>query len=106
MSSCLDCFAELVIWAGTLGRARSLAMTAQSACELVHRFGELDVKLGHAAGIMGRQRDIDGFVDIETFGMMVELLRHQGDPRHEAESLAEIRKHEFLADRVATADFA
>jgi hypothetical protein len=38
--------------------------------------------------------------------MMVELLRYQGDPRHEAESFVEIRKHEFLADCIATADFA
>src|SRR5580704_17624743 len=76
----------------------------QSAGELIHGLGELDVELGQAAGIVGRQRDSDIFVDVEPFGTVIELFRHQRGTRHEAEGLIEIGKDEFLGDGVATAD--
>src|ERR1700756_2193483 len=71
------------------------------AGETVHRLGELDVALGHAAGIMGRQRHLDVLVDVEPFGVMVELLGDERDPCHEAERGVEIGKHELLADGIA-----
>src|ERR1700676_5181628 len=74
--------------------------------QLVHGRGELDVKLGQAAGIMGRQRHLDGLVDIEPFRMMVELFGDERGARHEAESLIEIGKDEFLGDGVAPSDLA
>ena len=73
---------------------------------LVHGGGERDIALGQAAGIVGRQHDLDGLVDIEPFGMVIELFRHQRGPRHEAEGLVEIRKDEFFADGVAVLGFA
>src|SRR5580698_1487191 len=75
-----------------------------STGELVHGLGELDVELGEAAGVMGRQRHFDIFVDVEPLGVMVELFRHQRGAGHEAEGLIEIGKDEFLGDGVATAD--
>jgi hypothetical protein len=53
------------------GRGRKADAAAPSACEPVHRFRERDIKLGQAAGIVGRQRNLDGFVDVEP-------LNHSG----------------------------
>src|SRR3984885_3558283 len=77
-----------------------------SARELVHCLGKLHVKLGQAAGIMGRERDLYILVDVEPFRMMVELFCDQRSAGHEPESLIEIGKNEFLADRIAALDFA
>ena len=75
-----------------------------SAGELVHGFGELDVELGQAAGIVGRKRHLYIFVDVEPFGMMIELFRHQRGAGHEAEGLIEIGKDELFGDGVAAVD--
>src|SRR5260370_24490374 len=75
-----------------------------SAGQLIHGLGELDVELGEAAGIVGRQRHFDIFVDVEPFGMVIELFRHQRGTRHKAEGLIEIGKDEFFGDGVATVD--
>ena len=43
---------------------------------------------------MGGERDLDGLVDIEPFGVMVHLLRKEGASGHEAEGLVEILERE------------
>ena len=53
---------------------------------------------------MGRQQHLDLGIDVEPFGVVVELFRHQRGAGHEAEGLIEIGKDEFLGDGVATAD--
>src|SRR5215469_8869293 len=55
---------------------------------------------------MGGERDLHILVDIEPFGMMVELLGDERGPRHEAEGRVEIAEDEFLGDRVTTHDLA
>ena len=74
--------------------------------ELVHGLGELDVAVGQSAGIVGRQCDLDGFVNIEPFGVVIELFRHQRGARHETEGRIEIGKNEFFGDGVAILDLA
>ena len=44
------------------------------------------------------------FVDVEPFGMMIELFRHQRGAGHEAEGLIEIGKDELFGDGVAAVD--
>src|SRR5580698_4363992 len=75
-----------------------------SAGKLIHGLRELDVELGEADGIMGRERHFDIFVDVEPFGMVVELFRHQRGAGHEAEGFIEIGKDELLGDGVAPVD--
>src|SRR6516165_8385193 len=72
-----------------------------SVGELVHRVGEPDIEIGQPARVVGRKRDIDLVVDVEPFGMVIELFGHEGGPRHEAERLIEILELEPLRDRVA-----
>ena len=50
------------------------------------------------------KRHFDIFVDVEPFGMVIELFRHQRGTRHEAEGLIEIGKDELFGDGVATVD--
>src|SRR6478672_12721181 len=52
---------------------------------------------------MRGQRDLDLVVDVEPFGIVVALFGDQRDPRHEGESLREIREFELALDRVAVA---
>ena len=63
-------------------------------CVLLHEFG-------HPAGVVRRQRHLDGLVDVEPLRMMIHFLGHQRRPRHEAEGLVEILEREFLGNRVA-----
>src|SRR5204863_5231378 len=88
----------------TLGRDDSNRISL--AGEAVHRLGELDVEVGEAAGIVGRQRHLDGLVDIEPFGMVVELFGDQRGARHEAEGFVEVPEYEFLGDGVAALELA
>src|SRR5262249_52293933 len=81
---------------------RFLAMPGQS----IHGLGELDVAIGHAAGIVGRKRHFDLVVDVEPFRMMVEFLRDQRRARHEAEGLVEVLEREFPADGVTALHLA
>ena len=67
----------------------------------IHRGGQVDILLRHAAGIMGRQRHIDLVVDIEPFGMVIHLRRQQRRARHEGEGGVEIHELEFAGDRLA-----
>src|ERR1700674_529906 len=83
-----------------------MAAARLRASDAVHRLRELDVELGHAAGIVSRERHLDGLVDVEPFGMVVELLGHQGGAGHEAERRVEVREHEFPGDGVAPARLA
>src|SRR5262245_64074174 len=46
----------------------------------VHGFGESDVALGDAAGIMGRERHLDLVVDVEPFRVMIELSARRAAP--------------------------
>src|SRR5450432_508964 len=72
----------------------------------IHRFRQLDVELGHAAGVVGGKRHLDLLVDIEPFRMVIELLGHQRGPRHEPEGLVEIPEYELLGDGIAVLDLA
>src|SRR6516165_3164621 len=72
----------------------------------IHGLGELDVAIGHAAGIVSRKRHFDLVVDVEPFWMMVEFLRDQRRARHEAEGLVEVAEREFPADGVAALHLA
>src|ERR1700722_4013499 len=74
--------------------------------DLVHRLREFHVELGHAAGVMGRERHFDGLVDVEPFGVMIEFLGDQRGASHKAERGVEIREHEFPGDRVASLSVA
>src|SRR5207302_3948125 len=74
--------------------------------QLVHLGGELDVELGHAAGIVGGQRHFDVLVDIEPLGMVIHLFSNQGRPRHEAEGLVEILENELPCDGVPARNLA
>lgn len=66
---------------------------------------ELDVAIGDAFDIMRGEDDLDAVVDVEPFGMMVHLLRGQGDLVHEAPGFAEIAEMKGFPDRVAILDF-
>src|SRR5215467_10615207 len=77
-----------------------LARTASSGGlgrfgQTIHGLGELDVTLGHAAGIMRRERNLDLVVDVEPLRMMIELLRGQRRAGHEAEDFVESLKVNF-----------
>src|SRR5215472_344796 len=72
----------------------------------IHGLGELDVAIGHAAGIVSRKRHFDLVVDVEPFWMMVEFLRDQRRARHEAEGLVEVLEREFPADGVTALHLA
>src|SRR5262245_7751974 len=72
----------------------------------VHGFGESDVALGDAAGIMGRERHLDLVVDVEPFRVMIELLCEKRGASHEAERRVEIFEGESPADGVATLHLA
>src|SRR5262245_431304 len=74
--------------------------------QAIHGLGQLDVAIGHAAGIVGRQRHLDPVVDVEPFRMMVEFLRDQRRARHEAEGFAEVGEREIPADGVAALHLA
>ena len=76
------------------------------ARNLIHRLGELDVALGQAAGVVGRQGDVNGLIDVEPFGMVIEFFRNQRRTGHEAEGLVEIGKNEFPGDGVAPRSLA
>src|SRR5712675_32902 len=53
--------------------------------ELVHLGGELDVELGHTAGVVGGQRHLNVLVNVEPLGMVIHLFGDQGRAGHEAE---------------------
>src|SRR5262245_43526233 len=72
----------------------------------VHGFGEGDVTLGDAAGIMGRERHLDLIVDVEPFRVMIELFREEPGAGHEAARRRDILDGESPADRVATLHLA
>src|SRR3954463_14432013 len=73
----------------------------RSACrQLVHRGGELDVELGHTAGVVGRQRDLDVFVDIKPLRVVIHFFGDQSRPGHETEGLVKIREYELPGDGV------
>src|SRR5262249_21581594 len=74
--------------------------------QAIHRLRQADVALGDAAGVVGGQRDLDLVVDVEPCGVMVELFRHQGGARHEAEDRIEVLEGERAADGVAALDLA
>src|SRR5215472_1038176 len=57
--------------------------------------------LSIASGIVRGQRHLDRLVDVEPFGVMVQLLGDKRGARHEAEGLVEIREYEGLGDGVA-----
>jgi hypothetical protein len=42
----------------------------------IHRLSELNVELGHPAGVLGGQRDFHRPVDVEPFRMVIHFLRH------------------------------
>ena len=67
----------------------------------IHRGGQLDILLRHAAGVMGGERHFHLVVDIEPFGMMVHFRRLQRHPRHEGEGGVEIHELEFAGDGFA-----
>ena len=91
-------------WNRTLKWSR---ITSQgSPGELVHLGGELDVELGHAAGVVGGQRHLDVLVDIEPLGMVIHLFGDQRRPGHEAEGLVEVLEHELPGDGVAARHLA
>ena len=46
-------------------------------------FGEGDVLRRDAAFAVGRKQDIDPVPDVRPIGVMVELLGHERDPRHD-----------------------
>src|SRR5262249_29370283 len=61
------------------------SMHSKLPCDAVHRFRQLDVEAGEAAGVVGCQHHLDGLVDVAPFRVMVLLLGDQRDARHEAE---------------------
>src|SRR6185312_3695311 len=96
----------LFLWSGKPGlrllRARRIdgpALQRRRVDELRH----FHVELGHAAGVVSGQQDVDLAVDIAPLRMVVELLGLHGDPAHEAEGAAEIAEHHLAADGVALA---
>ena len=62
------------------GQSRFLQACKRQPAKFIHRFGELDVQSGHAAGVVGRQRHLDRLVDVEPFRMVVHLFRHLRRP--------------------------
>src|SRR3546814_17854425 len=60
-----------------------------SAGELVDPLGQRDSEVGETVAIVRRQGNVDAVVDVEPFREMVQILRRNGDPRHEAPGLAE-----------------
>jgi hypothetical protein len=69
-----------------------------------HRLGERDVFLRETVRIVGRERHLDGTVDIEPLGMVVHFFGDERRARHEAERLIEVLEGEFPRDRVASVD--
>ena len=53
---------------------------------------------------MGGERNIDAVVDIEPFGVMIELFRMERCARHEAKGGIEILELEALGNRLASVD--
>src|SRR4051812_11901927 len=56
----------------------------------VHGLGELDIQLGDAAGVVGRQHHLYRLVNVLPFRVVVVLLGDQGCAGHEPEGLVEI----------------
>src|SRR5579883_3620390 len=69
--------------------------------KLVDGMGQADIALGETAGIMRREDNLDAVVDVEPFGMVIHLLRHERHLAHEAPGLAEGAEVIDLADRIA-----
>ena len=55
---------------------------------------------------MGGENHLHAVVDIRPLGVVVELLRRQGDARHPAERGAEVLEVESLGDGVPARDLA
>src|SRR5690348_9195477 len=85
-------------WGCSALPARRASLHAKLASDGVHRLGKLDIPLRDTAGIMGRQGDLDGLVDIAPFRMMVVLFGDQGGAGHEAEGLVKILENEGFGD--------
>src|SRR5690349_39254 len=88
------------------GHGTAYPQEASASCQLVHLGGELDVELGHAAGVVGGQRHFDVLIDIEPLRMVIHLFSDQGRPGHEAEGLVEILEHELPGDSVPARNLA
>src|SRR5258708_35370890 len=92
---------RLGVWNGPGSSPGQVSNNKPLRRQPIHRLGELDVQLRHAAGVVGGERDLDLLVDVEPFRVMVELLGDQRRPGHEPEGLVEIAERELLGDGVA-----
>ncbi len=63
-----------------------------------------DVEFRNTVLAMGGERDIDAIVDIEPFGVMVELFGMERCARHETEGGVEILELEAFGNRLASVD--
>src|SRR5579883_1144525 len=87
-------------------RQRSLWVTRTLRRKPVDEPRERHVLVADAAGVVGRQHDLDPVVDVRPFGMMVGLFRRERDARHEAPGVVEVVELETLLDCVAPLDVA
>src|SRR5215472_14305653 len=62
---------------------------------------ERDVPLGEPFHVMRREDDFDAIVDVEPFGMVVHLLRHERHLAHECPGFTKGPEVKHLADCVA-----
>ena len=62
---------------------------------------QVHIALRQPACVMRGEQDVDPVPHIRPFGVMVGLLRQQGDPRHEGEGGAEIGKGKAARDGIA-----
>src|SRR5688572_14674461 len=69
--------------------------------QLVDHLGQLPVAIGHSAGVMGGQSEIDPVPDTGELGVMIDLLGMHRDARQEAERLREILEAEAPLQRLA-----
>ena len=67
----------------------------------VHGLGQFHVARGHPTGVMGGEDDLDRFVDIAPFRVVVAFFSHQSRAAHEAERLIEILEHKGAFDRLS-----
>ena len=72
---------------------------------IVDRFGQLHILGGEAAGVVGREHDLDLVVDVGPFGMVVGLLGRQRHAGHEAPGLVEIGELQAALDGIAARNF-
>ena len=55
-----------------------------------HKCCKLDVPLTESSAVVSRKGDFDPVVNVKPLGMVVHLVRLEGDPGHEPPGLVEI----------------